>query len=150
MCLNLDHLIFPPRQKRNIIMSLGERVCLCVCTCMCVPLSPVLGASSAQDFSVLSLTSSWILLCTGHCKAKVGLCRSGKAPLLSLHWSSHPKCSGCADAGTFGSFLGNGLGGAHAHIQQEQNTDFLPQQHQGHPTQQRCETQPSACWRSSS
>lgn len=86
--------------------------------CACV--SPVLGVSSAQEFFVLSLTSPWILLCTGHCKAEVELCRGGKAPLPSLHWSSHPKCSGCADRGTFGSFLRNGLGGAHAHIQPEQ------------------------------
>lgn len=70
-------------------------------------------------------------------------CRARNVLLPSLHSLSHIKYSGCADVSTSESFLGDGLGGSHAHIQQEQNTDFPPCQCQGHPTQQRCETNPS-------
>ena len=87
-------------------------MCLCVCVCMCgVPLSPVLGTRSAQDFSVLAITSPWILLCTGHCKAKVGLCRGGKAPLPSLHWSSHPNTQAVLTQAPLGLYWGTVLVG---------------------------------------
>lgn len=47
---------------------------------MCTTISCIRSKLCLGLFCAIS-NFFWILLCTGHCKAKVGLCRGGKVPL---------------------------------------------------------------------